>query len=1533
MKKAHWLSFVIVSGVLFQSSAQQLLSDGSGPDWRTRPALVLVSNTSNAVVLETNAIVEIGAGMNRWDQSSGQWVKCNPVLLTSSNGIVGQGARHLARFPANLNTFGGIQVQLPGSDSWLKMHLLGLFYEDPATHTNVLIANVQDCAGQVIGDHVYYFDAVAGLQADVRYSYTQSGLSQDILFRSRLPSPAAFGLSADSVRLLAITEIVEGPEPQITDRTWQSAKTIEDDQELDFSGGMRMVPSWAFRLGSEASQQPGIPVVKQYSVIAGRRVLIERLQLSLLQEEFLNLPLAGNTNRTAGIQKITLQLAQGVLPPPPPTNGQSAVRVVQSGVASSKAVVLNWNLVNITTNDFTFAPSSVATYVIKSSTWFTGTTRFASGAVVRFGSSSLFLEGPFEVSNSTVPGVTNRPILTSIDDDTINPAAWTGEALGQPQFPPALVVRAQDYSKAVGTIASRHPGARILPDRPTLFPKIKVEAIHSQADKNTGEAAVFVITRSGCALTSDLTVHFTLGGTSRPGIDFQEIGSSVVIPANEASTEVVIHPISQANDIRRSSVALTLDPDPNAAYIAEGPITGSVVVFDSGASCPPAVTAPSGLIGWWKAENNANDSSGYNNNGVLYNNVTYTAGEVNQAFSFDGISSYVQVNDGTALQVTGSLTIEFWMHRLRLDGHYEYLVEKGGDWTGGQQDYALQIHGPDNGLCLTWNGGYRIAGVINDYNWHHCAVVAVNGQADPIFYIDGVQQSISQSSGGTINMSATTRPLHIGAQIDPIWCYYGNTVIDEMSIYNRALSSTEIGSIFTAGCGGKTLAIAGCDSQTWGPCAWWPAEGNATDIASGNNGTYAGTYVQGEVGNAFQILDASGFVQVPASRYTDIGSFSVLTMECWIDPYDYNSRPIMEWNPNDGTWGSHLWANFPSGGYVWVNLLDTSGVSHCFASVPGLIALNTFQHLAVTYDKSSGNCQIFINGTLKQTVNLGIFTPRTSPNFYIGYRPPNAPSMGGTSFYGLIDEPSLYNRVLSATEIQAIYSAASAGKCATIDANGDGLPDWWQETYFGSTSSQNAAPTADPDGDGLPNLAEFGLETNPNASDNPLNLDCVTDGSQFSGFVQLPINLSPGVNNPPISLFINCTPAANSYLDQSGLQSFLDWNTVFIPNGTYTLCLKYQHNPNACSGETGSIFGQTKTITVNNLINFRQLTSRFTDELYINAYLAVPDASYGIQLYDDNGNPLVHSTGSTTRGEIQLVWDLTDPNTGQQISFGNILAQFNVTPTGGDPVSVFQWFLKEPKTQPGNQFVVAWGWNEYATSFSENNEQMMLNGVINILGNPANPNSYFLAPPGNVPFATAFRYDTDADKQALLTALQQNALFFWCGHGSDTTFGGNLPKSFIGTADIEPLLGNTSYKSRPTHPRQDLHPYKLVILNGCETYSALWAGVFGIQFSATTSTEMTLDYLNTDRTPRAFVGWTTTVDMPEMVRILPHLGCDWPTAHLRYGNALGQLFTSWMSGYPLDVCVDNFATTAASYSFRGQDSWCISGCYDLTRWY
>ena len=184
----------------------------------------------------------------------------------------------------------------------------------------------------------------------------------------------------------------------------------------------------------------------------------------------------------------------------------------------------------------------------------------------------------------------------------------------------------------------------------------------------------------------------------------------------------------------------------------------------------------------------------------------------------------------------------------------------------------------------------------------------------------------------------------------------------------------------------------------------------------------------------------------------------------------------------------------------------------------------------------------------------------------------------------------------------------------------------------------------------------------------------------------------------------------------------------------------------------------------------------------------------------------------------------------------------------------------------------------------------------------------------------------DSDKQILTNALAENLYFFWLGHGSWNTIMGNPDKSNISATDVRNALRNFEFDSTPKHPKTNAHPYKLVVLNGCQTDGDQWARSFGVTYDPVGTTNYVPYYQYVGRSPRAFVGWTKENEAPGGWDVT--LG---GYAHAEFGTALGALWSDWMNGFPLITCLGDFADSATNNGFVGQDSWHISGCVDLQR--
>ena len=218
-----------------------------------------------------------------------------------------------------------------------------------------------------------------------------------------------------------------------------------------------------------------------------------------------------------------------------------------------------------------------------------------------------------------------------------------------------------------------------------------------------------------------------------------------------------------------------------------------------------------------------------------------------------------------------------------------------------------------------------------------------------------------------------------------------------------------------------------------GLVAWWRAENNAEDVTGVNNGTLVNngtpaaevSFGVGKVGRAFGFHGAA--IKALASTTLDVGVGNGLTIEAWIKPADLaHQYPLVEWNDGSRI-GTHFWISAAFSGQggpgcLFANIVDTNQVFHFVISQAGLLNTSDWQHVALTYDKSSGMARLFLNGVNVASANVGSFTPLTTPDLYLGHR------LGAAFYSGLMDELTIYNRALTANEIFSIYNADFLGK-------------------------------------------------------------------------------------------------------------------------------------------------------------------------------------------------------------------------------------------------------------------------------------------------------------------------------------------------------------------------------------------------------------------------------------------------------------------------------------------------------------------------
>jgi hypothetical protein len=465
---------------------------------------------------------------------------------------------------------------------------------------------------------------------------------------------------------------------------------------------------------------------------------------------------------------------------------------------------------------------------------------------------------------------------------------------------------------------------------------------------------------------------------------------------------------------------------------------GSSNAFLTVLSHPVCVPAPSGLVAWWRAESNALDSIGINN-ALSPLGGSYTNGEVGTAFSFGG-SSLLAFAPSAQLDIGAGegLTLEGWIRPNTNTPQQQFIAQPLIDWCnrGGNSiglGLFLNLSNSPGSIAAYFtdtNGTPRSfllespSYVITNRVWQHVALTFDRTSGRAILYVNGVPVALGNPGASFFPMTQTTVFMGYVAELIPPFSgnftYVG--AIDEFSVYNRALSATEIQSIVQADTAGKCPPPPPSCAPAPGIVAWWRGQSNTLDSITGNNGIISNsvTYTNGEVGTAFQF--SGGFITVPAASNLNLGVGPGLTVELWVKPGFSQSMPLVEWSSASGTQGVFL----ESGPALQAGLVDIQGTPHVLYSSLNLPSAS-WSHLALTYDKSSGIATIYYNGSQVASTNFGSFTPMTTGNIYLGYRPPGYDFL---RFAGAMDEVSLYNRALAPSEIQAVIAATSAGKCA-----------------------------------------------------------------------------------------------------------------------------------------------------------------------------------------------------------------------------------------------------------------------------------------------------------------------------------------------------------------------------------------------------------------------------------------------------------------------------------------------------------------------
>ena len=378
-------------------------------------------------------------------------------------------------------------------------------------------------------------------------------------------------------------------------------------------------------------------------------------------------------------------------------------------------------------------------------------------------------------------------------------------------------------------------------------------------------------------------------------------------------------------------------------------------------------------------------------------------GKIGTAASFNGSSSYITAS---GLGVTGnsafststwvkttSTGLFFFFGNGTLNSSFYISVETGGAYSG-------NVRVGNFGTDL-----FTSSASVNDGNWHHVAFTS-DGTTSKL-YING---SESNSTSHTWAISADIIELGRGTS-----SYYFNGSLDQVRVFNKALSSSEITTLYGESNTSTTKSTTDIFDDGSG-VALYEFEEGAKDTGG----------VSGYIGSG-GIFNGNGNI----TTSLDFNSFTDYSISMWVYA-DVNAGFIAGTINSSGTTGLYL--QIDTSGNVIFYEVSSGGTAYTVTST-GTITTNDWNHIVLVRDSSTN--YVYINNGSPDSASNASITHATGLTLGRG----GAFTAAGI-YTGKLDQVRIFDKALSSSEVTTLYgeTSASATKSTTdIFSDGSGI--------------------------------------------------------------------------------------------------------------------------------------------------------------------------------------------------------------------------------------------------------------------------------------------------------------------------------------------------------------------------------------------------------------------------------------------------------------------------------------------------------------
>ena len=424
-----------------------------------------------------------------------------------------------------------------------------------------------------------------------------------------------------------------------------------------------------------------------------------------------------------------------------------------------------------------------------------------------------------------------------------------------------------------------------------------------------------------------------------------------------------------------------------------------------------------GLLAYYTADNTPNDALG-TYNGTLTNGATYGTGIINNGFSFDGVNDYISISPtfGSTFSNNASPhSYAAWIYPTNITDTYNFIIQNGS----GAKGTSMLIS--TSKLSFFFGGGSNVTstagGVINVNQWNH-VVCAYDGAGVVKFYVDG---SLITTGAASWTDAAGATNTYIGSYAGAT--HYFNGIIDEVGVWNRELIASEVTELYNSGAGKQyPTGIL----PLWNDLlAYYTADNTPNDALDTYNGTLVNgtTYGTGIINQGFSLDGVNDTVDF--GNVLDFDGSTPFSISCWINGSSLGSttKIFLAKCSNTTPFNGYTFG-VTSAKNVYFQLSNDANTNFLAIINTATLSDSTWYHCLMTYDgsKSSSGLKVYVDNALNtQTIFSDTLTGSISntKSFKIGARD------NGFFYGGLVDEISVFNRELTASEVTQLYNGGA----------------------------------------------------------------------------------------------------------------------------------------------------------------------------------------------------------------------------------------------------------------------------------------------------------------------------------------------------------------------------------------------------------------------------------------------------------------------------------------------------------------------------